>query len=308
MVWLTVFAVSFALLGGAIHGTAMAARKYYARGQPNYWNEPRWYIGVLGDAVGGAFCWPAMPLLSVFVYIPLTILAQMGSSYLTGIYLFKENSTYVKTAGLLVAVFGVFALAVQGEAEKVTVSVTEFWPRLADSTFLAANGLNLLLIIAVHKRRDLAFMLAAAWMDATQFLCSRTLASFLEEDDRPWQPVAVDLSLIAAIKLITMVLVLHFQQQALEADLVIVGTLYPVAVNLGTCVLSAAYFGDQLALTPNTAACSAAILVGFALLSSDTATPDPPLLLESDCPSDSSKLCLSPLTDKRVNQVTASAV
>jgi len=71
-----------ACVGGALHGVAMALRKFYGAGNGQYYLEWRWWLGTATDAVAGCLLWPAMPIVPVQVFVPMVIVVQLSSSYL----------------------------------------------------------------------------------------------------------------------------------------------------------------------------------------------------------------------------------
>mmetsp|Transcript_62564 Transcript_62564/g.97357 ORF Transcript_62564/g.97357 Transcript_62564/m.97357 type:complete len:311 (-) Transcript_62564:54-986(-) len=258
--------LSAACVGGVLHGVAMGLRKYYGEGRPKYWLEWRWWIGVVTDAIGGCSIWPAMPFVSVHLLVPLIIVIQLASSYIFGVTIFEEKSNGYSNWGLLFSAIGVIGLSLSTEAKAALFDIDSFWINLVTWHFLVTSAMCLVSIAGSFFicHRSAFWALASGLLEGWQYLCSRSLAVAIHDG----AVFSFHSAVVGAItmKVCCILLILHFQQIGLEADLFRFAGIYLVSTTSFICLYGFAFFGDALPLSASFALSAIATLAGIWLL------------------------------------------
>eukprot|EP00440_Ansanella_granifera_P066348 gb/GFBE01071963.1/.p1 GENE.gb/GFBE01071963.1/~~gb/GFBE01071963.1/.p1 ORF type:complete len:319 (+),score=68.53 gb/GFBE01071963.1/:1-957(+) len=235
-----------AVVAGVFHALAMALRKFYGAG--NYLLQPGWWAGCLADGIGGIVFTLASPLLAVQIFVPLTAVSQLSAAYAVGFCFFGEESSVRRHAGFALSVISVVILSMVPWAEGKAIEGS-FWTLWLQPHFLVVSVGWLLLIavlFAFFSDEDGSALLSALF-DGVQFLFSRTLALNVEAAGGVLSPHSAEMF---AGKMICALLVLHFQQRALHAELSRMGALLPLMQNLTTASLGLSFFGDAVEVTP----------------------------------------------------------
>jgi len=257
------WAAALVLTGGALHGIAMALRKFFGQGHCDYWKQWRWWSGVLCDAIGGLCIWPAMPVLAAQVLMPMATVCQLVVAYSLALAFFREHVAVVNHLGLVLAVAGVVGISASSPIHAAPEASAERWeqPRFL-CVFLLCAGLA---VGSFALKASFRWALATAFCEAVQFLTSRTIAGAFENWGTEEQS-AVSLLCAAALKATCIICIMHFQQMGMEEELSrFVGT-FMVATNLLTVVMSLSFFGDQVRLSALFLGSAALTLLGIWLL------------------------------------------
>lgn len=264
--------LSLVLSGGALHAVAMCMRKYFGEGHRTYWLQWRWWLGVICDGVAGALLWPAMPVITVQLLVPMCTVTQLSVGYLLGLIVFKEQATLENHAGLCFAILGVVGLGVTGQ--KIATAPGELslaqWVQPAFLKALACCLAALFGTFALEMPRATSWAIAAGLAEAVQFLASRSLADVLMHSGLDLQG-ATSLRLVVtlvAVKLLSIVVSLHCQQLGFKAQLSRFVGIFLVSTNLLTVLLGLAFFADKVAVTVGFLSSSFATLAGIWLLNS----------------------------------------
>lgn len=252
-------------VSGILHALAMGARKLYGEGHTEYWRRPGWWLGVVCDGCAGALFTFSTPQVAVQILLPIVATTQMCSGFLCGTMCFKERSQWSSRIGLVFAGTGVLLLASHGNAEAQTLSPQEFWSHWLGVPFLIVISIWLIIISCIFKSdRAGGFALLSAFCDGIQFLGTRTAAAALEKKGSLEDPSDV---CAVILKIICVLLVLHFQQMALGSEFSRVGAILPVMQNLMCGTLGVCFFGDSVGMTPRFVGASLVIVLGLVLLS-----------------------------------------
>lgn len=290
-----VLVIISACSGGALHGVAMALRKYYGKGHEQYWLQWRWWTGTIADAVAGLLIWPAMPFVPVAMLAPLIIVTQLGSSYLLGLFVFNEKFTVPHSVGLVLAVVGVIGVSMSTPHHTAAFSMDDFWTAWLTPRFLMANFIACALLLGSFTlgHRTTFWAIAAAVVEGVQYICSRTIVDSIVDFEFNFlmQP-----AVLAAfcIKGGCIPLILHFQQQGLESDLSSFAGIFLVSCTLFMCIYGTAFFGEEIQSSVTFIASSFFTLSGIWLLNqieeakaSDDESNKPPIVAGSKSDEDS---------------------
>lgn len=236
-----------ACCGGILHGVAMAIKKKYGEGIEKYWLEWRWWVGNITDACAGVMIWPAMPYVSVQIFAPLIIVVQLGTSYLLGLFMFKEKCILLHNVGLACAVIGVVGVSFSTSHQAANFTIEQFWAGWLNTRFIT----TMLVIIAgltgsffAVSRVTFWAMLAASF-EGIQYICSRAIVDSLFQLELGFikQPAVLA---AFAIKGMCILGIIHTQQLGLESDLSRFAGIYLVSCVMLMCICGAAFFGDEM--------------------------------------------------------------
>lgn len=243
----------------------MGLRKRYGQNSAAYWRQPRWWLGVGADGIAGSIFTFTTPLLPVEFLLPIVAASQMAAGYLLGVCCFRERGSVGGCIGLLLLIIGVVLLTREGDLEPGNVTAEEFWGRWLFGPFLLVVSFWTLILVITFARitRAAAFVLLSAFCDGVQFLGTRTMAATLEKRGFLLDPADFAVLLLKAI---CVILVLHFQQLALGAELSRIGAALPVLQNIMSGTLGATFFGDALVLSPSFVTAGALTVAGLVLL------------------------------------------
>lgn len=238
--------VACAMLGGALHGAAMALRKFYGKGE-QYYLEWRWWLGTGLDAFAGCLLWPAMPILPVQILVPLVIVVQLSSSYLIGLIVFRERCALNHNLGLAFAAVGVIGVSMSTAHRAAALPIDDFFAAWMSVRFVLANALALSLLMGTYlfAHPSTFFALLSAVFEGWQYICSRTIVQSLY--DYKWLFFKHPAVLAAvSIKVSCILGILHFQQQGLESDLSRFAGIFLVSCVMFTCIFGTAFFGEEI--------------------------------------------------------------
>lgn len=267
--------LALACCGGALHGAAMALRKSGGDGQNHYYLEWRWWLGTVTDAIAGAMIWPAMPLVSVQILVPLIIVVQLGASYIFGLLFFEEKCVLRTNLGLAVAAAGIIGVSLTTDPEAADFSMSDFESRWVSMHFMAANVIVLLTIAASFGtlHRSTAWALAAAALEGIQYICSRSLVdSVFEFHSNVFaQPIVFA---VIGLKITCILFILHFQQLGLAGDLSRFAAIYLASCTLFICTYGVVFFGDKIGISFGFVASALLTLGGIWLLNQADDTGD----------------------------------
>lgn len=256
-----------AIVGGTLHGAAMALRKYYGEGHAQYWLQWRWWIGALCDAVAGCMIWPAMPIVAVQILAPLVIVVQLGSSYLLGMFMFEEKSSLPHSVGLALAVTGVIGISQSTVHQAALFPITQFWSAWATPHLFIANSIAFVMLAgsSAFGHPSTFWALAAAICEGLQYICSRTIVESILDFKFTFLKQPATMAALC-VKVCCIVLSLHFQQQGLRSDLSRFAGIFLVSCTLMMCIYGTAFFGEELHTSLVFIASSMLTLVGIWLL------------------------------------------
>jgi len=256
-------ACTLGIVGGVLHGASMAVRKYFGEGDKEYMRNPRWWIGVALDSIGGGLFFSASPFLAAGILFTLAIVAQMCTGCALGVFCFHEEASLLGKIGVACMFCGCMALAFCEHGDAGMMSTTEFFEGLCSSDFLLANVAWLALVAGLYawsslrnwdqQSTALAHSLAAAYADGLQFLPTRYLASvlFVSHD---WTLFVV---LALALKCSCLYFYIQLQQLALETRLHVIGSL--------SVTLAATMYKDRVEMTAATFTALIASAAGIVL-------------------------------------------
>mmetsp|Transcript_38751 Transcript_38751/g.102442 ORF Transcript_38751/g.102442 Transcript_38751/m.102442 type:complete len:351 (-) Transcript_38751:53-1105(-) len=256
-----------ALFGGVGHGVAMAVRKRFGEGHEGsmqYWFDWRWWVGTWMDGAAGMLIWPAMPLISVHLLMPMVAVAQLVASYLLGLFVFGERATLQSLVGTSCALVGVLGLGLSTPSAAEDFRIDDFFvawvrPRFVAATFVC---LGVLAGAFAFTRPVTKFALSAGFFEGVQFLCSRAMvdAAF----DNFWA-IFTNPAVFACVFLkgCCILSILSLQQKGLESDMSRFAGIYLVASTLFICTYGAIFFGDTVPLTAPFVIASLSTLCGI---------------------------------------------
>lgn len=259
--------LGLALCGGIGHGVAMAVRKHFGEGHQgsmSYWFDWRWWVGTWMDGGAGMLIWPAMPLISVQLLMPMVVVAQLVSSYLLGVFFFGEKATRQSLVGLSFAVIGVFGLSLSTPTSAAPFHIDDFFASWVRTRFLWATFVCILILVTSFTlaKRSTFCALMAGFLEGVQFLCSRAMVDAAFDD---FWAIFFNPAVFACvvIKGGCILSILSLQQAGLESDMSRFAGIYLIASVLFICTYGAIFFGDLVPLTLGFAASSASTLVGI---------------------------------------------
>jgi len=243
----TQIVMALACVGGALHGVAMALRKWGGKGHVQYYLEWRWWVGVLSDAVAGCLLWPAMPIVSVEVLVPMVVVCQLTTSYLLGMIFFKEESALNHNLGLAFAVLGVIGISMSTAHRAAAFPLDEFFAAWVSTRFMAAIMLTLGLLGGAYNfaSRSTFWALLSAVLEGLQYICSRTIVESMFDFKLTFFKHPAVMA-AATIKISCILGILHFQQQGLDEDLSRFAGIFLVSCTLFTCIFGTAFFGEEV--------------------------------------------------------------
>eukprot|EP00746_Dinoflagellata_sp_MGD_P100274 gnl/MRDRNA2_/MRDRNA2_407987_c0_seq1.p1 gnl/MRDRNA2_/MRDRNA2_407987_c0~~gnl/MRDRNA2_/MRDRNA2_407987_c0_seq1.p1 ORF type:complete len:320 (+),score=37.82 gnl/MRDRNA2_/MRDRNA2_407987_c0_seq1:132-962(+) len=257
-----------------LHGLAMATRKQYGQGQEMYWKNPRWWSGLLLDALGGSLLVPSMPFIAVEVFIPLTTLSQIVTGTVLGLMMFGEKATVQLYVGLVSSLVGVVAVCLTSHTEVSHVRISSFWHLMVKSQVILVFIIWMTVIIfsSALTNKETFYTLISSWADAVQFLTSRSLSSLLLV---PKDILLVYMTVfqVLLLKVFCIVMFFHFQQKALDGDLAQIAGMYPVVNNMMAISLGVAFYGDHVGLTCGSMISMSVLTFGLVILSQKSSTP-----------------------------------
>jgi len=259
--------LGIACLGGFGHGVAMAIKKKFGEGIEKYWLEWKWWVGNILDALSGICIWPAMPYVSVQIFVPLIIVIQLATSYVLGLLVFKERCQMRRNLGMSLAALGVIGISYSTSHEAADFTIAQFWAGWVNTRFVTVN-LALVGLLALGfpvLDRTTFWALCAAASEGIQYICSRAIVDSVY--DHMHEALAQPAVLAAfVIKGMCILSIIHCQQLGLESDLSRFAGMYLVACVMFTCVEGWAFFGDALPLSLTFAASAFFTLSGIWLL------------------------------------------
>jgi len=256
-----------ALFGGVGHGVAMAVRKRFGEGHEGsmqYWFDWRWWVGTWMDGAAGMLIWPAMPLISVQLLMPMVVVAQLAASYLLGVFVFGERATPQSLTGMGFAMLGVLGLSLCTPTSAAPFHIGDFFASWLRAPFLAATAVCFSILAASFAltKRSTFFALLAGFLEGVQFLCSRAMvdAAF----DNFWA-IFTNPAVFACVFLkgCCILSILSLQQKGLESDMSRFAGIYLVASTLFICTYGAIFFGDTVPLTAPFVIASLSTLCGI---------------------------------------------
>eukprot|EP00931_Biecheleriopsis_adriatica_P024106 TRINITY_DN15102_c0_g1_i1.p1 TRINITY_DN15102_c0_g1~~TRINITY_DN15102_c0_g1_i1.p1 ORF type:complete len:358 (+),score=61.52 TRINITY_DN15102_c0_g1_i1:230-1303(+) len=262
------------LSSGALHAVAMAMRKYYGEGHRSYWLNCQWWLGVICDGLAGMVVWPAMPVISVQLLVPVCTVVQLSVGYLLGIFMFKEQVAMANHAGLCLAGIGVVGLGFSGEnlATDSELSLAQW----VQPSFLKAFACCLAVVLgtfALNMPRAASWAMAAGLAEAVQFLASRSLADVVMRLRSGVQPVSLPLLVpLVVIKIFSIIGSLHCQQVGFKGQLSRFVGIFLVLTNLLTVVLGLSFFADKVTISVGFLSSAFVTLAGIWLLNKDEST------------------------------------
>lgn len=238
--------VASAMVGGALHGVAMALRKFYGKGE-QYYLEWRWWLGTGSDAVAGCLLWPAMPILPVQILVPLVIVVQLSSSYLIGLIVFKERCALNHNLGLAFAAVGVIGVSMSTAHRAAAFPIDDFFAAWMSVRFIVANLVALCLLVGSYllTHPSTFFALLSAVLEGLQYICSRTIVQSLFDYKLLFFKHPAVLAAVS-IKVCCILGILHFQQQGLESDLSTFAGIFLVSCVMFTCIYGTTFFGEEI--------------------------------------------------------------
>jgi len=268
-----------AIMGAMLHGVAMALRKHFGEGHEKYWLEWRWWIGALSDAVAGILIWPAMPLISVQLLMPLVTVAQLITTYALGLFVLQEPPLLRNHVGAMCSVAGIIGISMSSSRVASDVEITAFWLRCAQPRFLATLVFS---VVFLCSSRTIIgawafWALTGGFLEGLQYLCSRTLADAVYESSKissmtsEYLTVFLTVTFLFAVKGFCIVAILHSQQLGMASNLSRFAGIYLVSCTVFICALGATMFGDNLELSPIFMASMCLTLAGIGLLSQEDA-------------------------------------
>lgn len=236
-----------ACVGGALHGVAMALRKFYGKGHEQYYLEWRWWLGTGSDAVAGCLLWPAMPIVPVQILVPLVIVVQLSSSYILGLMVFREKFALNHNLGLTFAIVGVLGVSMSTAHRAAAFPIEEFFGAWVSIRFMLANLLAVALLVCSYlfAHRSTFFALLSAVLEGLQYICSRTIVESLFDFKLLFFEHPAVLAAVG-IKACCILGILHFQQQGLESDFSRFAGIFLVSCVMFTCIYGTAFFGDEI--------------------------------------------------------------
>lgn len=264
------YALALAVFAGSGHALALALRKQLGKGRTDYWREPQWWLGLLGELAAGACFAVCTPWLPVQVLMPVVAVTQMGGTYLLGLFYLGERGSAQQHVGLAIALAGVVRLACLKDSAAGESLVDDFLAHFEQLPFLSVNALWISIITCVWHlgSRSVAYALLSSYADGVQFLCTRTLFSALERNGGLFHPAALA---ALTLKLCCVVADIHFQQLAIRGQLSRIGASLPVFQSLMGGSLGDTFFGDYVSRARLPALISAMVMTvgGLGLLVQD---------------------------------------
>jgi hypothetical protein len=259
--------LALAICGGVGHGVAMAVRKKCGEGHVgsmSYWYDWKWWVGTWMDGFAGMLIWPAMPLISVQLLMPMVVVSQLVSSYLLGVFFFGESASKQSMVGLSFAVIGVFGLSMSTPTSAAPFHIDDYFSNWVRPQFLSATCVCILILATSFSlaKRSTFCALMAGFLEGVQFLCSRAMvdAAF----DNFWA-IFFNPAVFAcvAIKGGCILSILSLQQAGLESDMSRFAGIYLIASVLFICTYGAIFFGDHVPLSLPFAISSFSTLLGI---------------------------------------------
>jgi hypothetical protein len=239
-------ALMLACCGGALHGIAMAIRKQYGEGNPEYYKDWRWHVGMWADGFAGVMIWPAMPFVSVQLLMPMVVVVQVVTSYSIGLVHFGEVSTVWSHTGITCAMMGVIGLSFANPHHAAHFSIDDFWVNLVSKEVILTTAACWIVlgITRLAGVRSTFWALVAAWLEGIQFITSRVIADATYEGklSTHWKTVVC----VVLLKAFCIFSILHAQQLGLDQDLSRFAGIYLVACVFSICLYGAAFFGDSV--------------------------------------------------------------
>lgn len=265
-------------IGGALHAIAMAMKKYWGDGVDRYWLERKWWIGFFTDLLGGLMIWPAMPIVSVQVLMPLVVVVQTLSSFGIGVFFFKESATKRSTAGVVCGIVGVIGLSLAETMAATQFTVANYWRQWLRQEMLISLAVSAVFVgVTMVSKSSTLWAVIAGFLEGIQFITSRALADAAMEGY--WFAGGFEGGTcwgIAALKACCVVGIIHTSQLGISTDLSRFAAKYLVASSIFICWFGAAYFGDHVDMTMAFFLSVLSTLIGIWLLSEnvDVASSD----------------------------------
>mmetsp|Transcript_129961 Transcript_129961/g.253171 ORF Transcript_129961/g.253171 Transcript_129961/m.253171 type:complete len:346 (-) Transcript_129961:34-1071(-) len=260
-----------ASLGGILHGVAMALRKRFGEGHVQYWLEWRWWIGALVDAAAGLMIWPAMPVISVQLLMPLVTVLHLVTTYAIGLFALQEPPQLKNHLGAICCVAGIIGISMSSSRVAAEIPITAIWKGFVQPVFLATFVSSVVfLCFAGFVLGAWAFWaLTGGFLEGMQYLCSRTLADAVYEGPAVMSTTSkyMTIAALCVIKGLCIIAILHTQQLGMASNLSRFAGIYLVACTIFICALGAAMFGDNLEMNPIFMISMFLTLVGIGLLS-----------------------------------------
>lgn len=269
--WVIYTALFLAGVGGILHGIAMAMKKHWGQGIEKYWLEWKWWVGFVTDGFAGFLIWPAMPIVSVQVLMPLVIVCQVVASYIIGLRFFGEPGTNRSHSGVICAIIGVVGLTLNEVAQATSYKISDFWVTWLREQMMYATALSgLVLFMAwLCMNRATVWAIIAGALEGIQFITSRALmdawfqfgffgALIGPENFTVWLVIALKISCVVGI--------IHTSQLGIEASMSRFAGIYLIASTIFICVYGATYFGDEVKMNVFFWVSAAATLIGIWLL------------------------------------------
>lgn len=253
-------------LGGVLHAVGMAVRKHTGSGHSTWESlaQWQWWAGALCDAIGGILIWPAMPYISVNLVVPWVVVVQLGGTYALGCLYFKEPASAWSHTGLALAVIGVVGLSVTNPLHATGFSMDSFWDHWAQTPFVLASGISVITIAGAYflAHRSTFWALAAAFVEAVQFICSRALV-----DTAVTGKLSQSGTIGATVtKCLCIVAILLFQHWGLQSDLSRFSGIFLAAATFLTSTLGTIYFSDAVVMSRAFVMSAMAAIIGIWLL------------------------------------------
>lgn len=243
-------ALVLACCGGALHGIAMAIRKQFGEGNPEYYKDWRWHCGMWLDGIAGVCIWPAMPFISVQLLMPMVVVTQVATSYTIGLAHFGEVSTVWSHTGIVCAIMGVVGLSLANPHHAARFSIDDFFVNWI-SREVVFTTLGSWIVLGITRTAGVAstfWALVAAWLEGIQFITSRVIADATYEGKLSSHFTTV--VCVCLLKGFCIFSILHAQQLGLDQDLSRFAGIYLVACVFFICLYGAAYFGDSVEFNP----------------------------------------------------------
>lgn len=266
--WHSVALASLACAGGGLHGVALGVRKRSCSGDTSWWTQCLWWLSFLCDGWASLLIWPAMPIISVELLMPMVLVPQLVVSYAIGCLFMGDAPSARRQTGIAFSIIGTLGLGMSTPVKAEHFDIDTFWFRCQQTNFLLANACCGCLIIFAFLGADKSHGWAclAAFGEAMQYILTRAIAKVFFGGGADLSNPTILCVFLA--KSLFFLLIIGCQQCGLSASkgLSSFSGVYLMATVLLTCTQGAVFFGDPIVLSEAFVISAMGTAVGMSLL------------------------------------------